>query len=198
MPTTEEAIEFLIAGNARFAAGASIHPNLTEQVRLETYEQGQKPFCAVLSCADSRAPVEMVFDQGIGDIFSVRSAGNVADEVVRGSLEMGVYKFGIPLLIVMGHTDCGAIKLAVDGDRLHGSMPSVIDLIIPVAETVREQNPGLGKDGLILEVTRANARHVVNELVKRSDVFRRKIVGGELKVMSALHDLKSGLVEWLD
>jgi len=194
----EQALDLLNEGNARFAAGASIHPNLTERIRIETFENGQKPLCAILSCADSRAPVELVFDRGIGDIFSVRNAGNVADEVVQGSLELGIYKFGIPLLIVMGHTDCGAIKCAVDGDRLHGSMPKVIDRIIPVVEAVRQQRPGLSKDELVLEVTKANARHVLNELTERSDVFREKIAGGELKVMSALHDLKSGKVEWFN
>ncbi len=193
----EQALELLTEGNARFAAGTSIHPNLTEQVRIGTFENGQKPFCAILSCADSRAPVELVFNQGIGDIFSVRNAGNVADEAVQGSLELGVYKFSIPLLIVMGHTDCGAINCAVDDDRLHGSMPTVIDRIIPVVEAVRERHPELGGDELILEVTKANARHVVNELTERNDVFRRKIAGGELKIMSALHDLRSGRVEWL-
>ena len=197
MLKADDSVKRLEEGNARFAACQSIHPNLGEEWRHETFRSGQSPFAAILSCADSRAPVELVFDQGIGDIFSVRNAGNIFDDITLGSLELGVYKFDIPLLIVMGHTDCGAIKLAVQGNRLHANITKVIDRIIPVIKTVKEKNPGLHGERLMLEVTKANALSVAKELVEQSKVLRYKVRDGELAIKAALHDLKSGKVEWL-
>ena len=198
MPTAKEALQILTEGNTRFVAGQLKHPNLTEQIRIDTYENGQKPFCAILSCADSRAPVELIFDQGIGDIFSVRNAGNTADEGVQGSLELGVYKFGIPLLMVMGHTDCGAIKCAIDDTPLKGEMVTVINRIKPIVTETRHQKPDLSGEELIIEVTVANARYTATILAERSEVLRKMIASGELTIVAALHDLKSGKVEWLE
>ena len=164
MSNAEKAIQLLTEGNMRFATEQPIYPNLTKQIRIETFEHGQKPFCAILSCADSRAPVELVFDQGIGDIFSVRNAGNTFDEGVQGSLELGVYKFGIPLLVVLGHTDCGAIKCAVDDTPLKGEMITVIDRIKPVVQEVRHRRPDLTGDELYTEVTMDNARYTIDTL----------------------------------
>lgn len=197
MSKSDEALKRLIEGNARFAAGESIHPNQGEEWRHETYYSGQTPFVAMLSCADSRAPVEIIFDQGISDIFSVRNAGNIYDDTELGSLELGIYKFNIPLLVVMGHTDCGAMKLAVKGNRMHGYMTTVIDHIIPVVNKVKEEHPELTLDDLVLEVTKANAISVAKELVEQSKILRYKVRDGELVIKAALHDLKSGKVEWL-
>ncbi|MDP8237646.1 MAG: carbonic anhydrase [Candidatus Hatepunaea meridiana] len=197
MPIADKELKRLTEGNERFAEGKSEHPNLGEELRHETFHSGQEPFVAILSCADSRAPVELVFDQGIGDVFSVRNAGNIYDDIELGSLELGVYKFNIPLLIVMGHTDCGAIKLGVQGDRLHGYMTKVIDHIIPVAEAVKRRHPDLSGEALETEVTKSNALRVVEEIIEHSEVFRKKIIDGELKIIAAMHDLKSGKVSWL-
>jgi len=197
MTKINEALKRLEEGNARFAAEQFNHPNLSEELRHKTFHEGQTPFVSILSCADSRAPVELVFDQGIGDIFSVRNAGNIYDDIELGSLEISVYKFNIPLIIVMGHTDCGAIKLGVEGDRLHGYMTKVIDHIIPVAEKVRKDNPDLEGDDFADEVCKANSLRVVDEILEHSDIFRKKVDNGELKIIAAMHCLKSGKVEWL-
>jgi carbonic anhydrase len=197
MTRIDEALKRLEEGNARFASEQFKHPNLSEELRHKTFHEGQSPFVSILSCADSRSPVELVFDQGIGDIFSVRNAGNIYDDIELGSLELSVYKFNIPLIIIMGHTDCGAIKLGVKGDRLQGFMTRVIDHIIPVAEKVREVNPDLDGEALETAVCKANALRVVDEILYHSDIFRKKVDAGELKIIAALHCLKSGKVEWL-
>ena len=198
MPTAREAIQILTEGNARFAAGQHLHPNLTKQIRLETHDQGQKPFAAILSCSDSRSPVELIFDQGIGDIFSVRNAGNTADEGVQGSLELGVHRFNVPLLVVLGHTDCGAIRNAIEDTPLGGAMAGLIERIKPVVEKVKRYKPELTGDELMLEVTQANARHTAEILTNCSDIFQNRIASGELTITTALYDLKRGLVEWLE
>jgi len=198
MPTAREAIQILTEGNARFAAGQHLHPNLTEQIRLETHDRGQNPFVAILSCSDSRSPVELVFDQGIGDIFSVRNAGNTADEGVQGSLELGVYKFNMPLLVVLGHTDCGAIRCAVEDTPLKGEMVTIIDRIKPVVQEVRHRCPDLTGDDLITEVTKDNVLYTIDTLIDRSEILHDRVFSDELTIIAALHDLKSGMVEWLE
>ncbi len=198
MTKIDETLRRLEEGNIRFAGGSSIHPNLTDERRIDTLRNGQTPFAGILSCSDSRSPVELIFDQGIGDIFSVRNAGNICDDFTMGSLELGVYKFNIPLLIVMGHTDCGAIRLAVQGNRLHANISRIIDRIIPVVTKVKENNPGLYGEGLMLEVTKANALSTAKELVENSKILRDKVRYSELRIIAAMHDLESGRVEWLE
>ncbi|NQT35363.1 carbonic anhydrase [bacterium] len=198
MQTADEALNLLTEGNIRFADEKPIYPNLTAERRSDTLEHGQAPFVGILSCSDSRAPVELVFDRGIGDIFSVRNAGNICNYTVLGSFELCVYKFETPLLIVMGHTDCGAIKLAVKRADLPGNIPNVIDRIVPVVESVMEGQPDLSGDQLILEVTKANARQAMEELLSRSEMLREGVEKGNLRIIAAMHDLESGRVEWLE
>ncbi len=127
----DEALHLLLAGNERFAAGKPEHPH-TDLSRVEsTAKNGQAPFAAVLSCADSRVPVETVFDRGVGDLFVVRVAGNVADSGTLASVEYAAEHLHTPLVVVMGHTQCGAVKAAVDNAQLDGSLPALIDLIRP-------------------------------------------------------------------
>lgn len=193
-----DALQKLTEGNQRFADGKSTHPNLDDNRRVITFENGQEPFAAILSCADSRAPIEMVFDQGIGDIFSVRTAGNVIDDVTLGSIELGVHKFNIPVLLIVGHTDCGAIKLAVENSELEGKMPQVIEKILPAVESVQQQFHKLSNDMLIYEVTKENAKNVAQELIERSAVLKERVASGKLKILAGIHDLKTGAVEYFE
>ncbi len=193
----EESLARLDRGNECFVKGDHEHPRLDEEIRQHTFENGQNPFVAVLSCADSRGPIEYLFDQGIGDIFSVRNAGNVCGDNALGTLEIGVYKFDIPLIVVLGHTDCGAIKLAVDEKKLGGVMDAIIDKITPVVHRVRETHPDLGGRDFYTEVTKANAQHVGEELLAKSELLRDKVKQGKLRVIAGLHHLHSGKVDWL-
>jgi carbonic anhydrase len=121
--TADRAMELLREGNARYVNADPAHPNCGGERRSETASEGQHPFVAVLSCSDSRVPVELVFDRGIGDIFVIRVAGNIAiDRGVIGSAEYAAGHLGVPLLVVMGHTGCGAVKAAISGTPLAGDI----------------------------------------------------------------------------
>src|SRR5688572_4328071 len=130
MLSGEDALTALKDGNTRYIAGKPIHPN-QDAARRTTVAKGQNPFATVLTCSDSRVPVELLFDQGLGDTFVVRVAGNVSDTDEVGSIEYGVGHLNTPLLVVMGHTSCGAVKAVLEGLQVHGSIPALVDNITP-------------------------------------------------------------------
>jgi len=127
--SADEAIKVLKEGNSRCMSGAPKHPNQDQECRLLTATMGQRPYATVLSCSDSRVPVEILFDTGIGDLFVIRIAGNVADVDEVGTIEYGVDHLGTPVLVVLGHTRCGAVTAVAQGAKLHGSIPQLVDNI---------------------------------------------------------------------
>ena len=145
--TAEEAIRSLTKGNARFAEGKSTHPNADSARRTETAQSGQRPLATVLACANSRSPVEIVFDRGIGDLFVVRVAGNVCGVDEQGSIEYGVEKLGTPLVLVLGHSDCGAVSAAVSGAELHGSIKRLVGKIVPAVVDAQSGAAGAARQG---------------------------------------------------
>ena len=195
--TAEEAIRSLTEGNARFAEGKSTHPNADSARRTETAQSGQRPLATVLACADSRSPVEIVFDRGIGDLFVVRVAGNVCGVDEQGSIEYGVEKLGTPLVLVLGHSDCGAVSAAVSGAELHGSIKRLVGKIVPAVVDAQSAQPGLHGKELLRAATVANVWHSIAELLQGSPMTRRYVQSGKLKVLGAIYNLESGKVEWL-
>lgn len=195
-PTAEEALKRLVAGNSRFVAGKPEHPNQNADRRIAV-STGQNPFVTVLSCADSRVPVEMLFDQGIGDTFVVRVAGNVADTDEIGTIEYGVGHLNTPLLVVLGHTSCGAVKAVVEGAKVHGSIPELVDNIVPAAEKAKAANPEAKGAALVGAAVNANVWVSIDDLFKRSPEVRELVSGGKLKVVGAVYHLDTGEVEWL-
>ena len=193
----DQAIRMLEDGNAAFVAGAPKHPNADRERRELTATKGQHPFVAMLSCSDSRVPVELLFDAGVGDIFSVRVAGNVADTDEIGSLEYGVDHLGAPLLVVLGHTHCGAVTAVVEGARLHGNLPPLVAHIAPAVDKVKARQPGLAEDALVDAATRANVWNSIEDALKKSAILRQRVGSGRLKIVGALYDINSGRVEWL-
>ena len=184
----DEALHLLLAGNERFAAGKPEHPH-TDLSRVEsTAKNGQAPFAAVLSCADSRVPVETVFDRGVGDLFVVRVAGNVADSGTLASVEYAAEHLHTPLVVVMGHTQCGAVKAAVDNAQLDGSLPALIDLIRPAVSEVRKRNPGAGEQELFIDSIKQNVRQQIGDSVEKSPILRRMVREGKVKIVGALQD----------
>jgi carbonic anhydrase len=129
--SADEAIRLLTAGNDRFVAGKPQRPNSDLDRARSTAKNGQAPFAAVLACADSRVPVETVFDRGIGDLFVVRVAGNVADPGTLGSIEYAAEHLGTPVVVVLGHTQCGAVTAAMDNTELYGNLPSWVGVVRP-------------------------------------------------------------------
>jgi carbonic anhydrase len=185
----------LQAGNQRHREGRWSHPGLNLK-RRQALAQGQKPFAAVLSCADSRVPPELVFDQGLGDLFVVRVAGNVAGPFDRASLEYGVEHLGIGLLVVLGHERCGAVKasLELEGKAGDGLSPDLKALVGEIAPAVKgKQGPGA-----LDEAVHDNALLSARRLLERSAVLREAVEKGHLRVVSARYDLDSGAVETVD
>lgn len=183
----------LLDGNARFIAGKSEHPHQDPARRGETAE-GQKPFAIVVGCADSRTSPEILFDQGIGDLFVVRLAGNLIDDAALGSIEFAVGKLGARLIVVLGHEKCGAVKAAVDavhgGPAAPGKIGTLVEAIKPAAASVQ------GKPGDELDnAVRANVHVVAEKLGQASPVLEPFLKSGELKIVGARYDLDDGKVE---
>jgi len=194
-PTPDAALARLVEGNKRFVAGASKHDHADEARRCETHTSGQHPVAAVLSCADSRVPVEIVFDQGIGDLFVIRVAGNVADTNEIGTIEYGVGHLNIPLVVVVGHTKCGAVTAVVDGAKVGGSLPGLLDNIAPAAEKAKSDNPHAQKLTIVNAAIRANVFQSIADLLKRSEEVRGAVKAGKVKIVGGVYDLHAGTFE---
>ncbi|MCA9649498.1 MAG: hypothetical protein KC501_06290 [Myxococcales bacterium] len=205
--THQQVLEFLRLGNERFSQGRRLHRDLARQLGST---QSQHPLAVVLSCIDSRAPAEMVFDLGLGDIFSVRVAGNVLSPQILGSIEYGCAVAGAKLLVVMGHTRCGAVTAAVD---LAGNLDVASDKtgcqhiadVLEQIEHVVELPPGEGmsawsderKAAFVDDVARANVRSVVERIASASTTMDRLLRAGQIAVVGVLYDVDTGRMEWM-
>ncbi len=182
-------------GNARFAAGQPVHPNLTLERRAEV-AKGQAPFATILTCSDSRLPAEAIFDQGLGDLFVVRVAGNVAQTAEIGSIEYGTGHLGTQLLVVLGHSNCGAVKAVAEGAEVHGNIPALIANIVPAVARVKAGHPGLTGAPLIAQAVEANVWQSIDNLFEHSATIRDLVKAGKLQVIGAVYDLATGSVQW--
>ncbi len=196
--TPDEALDKLAEGNGRFVSMSEIDPNVSE-TRLMAVSKGQQPFVGVLGCVDSRVPPELVFDRGLGNVFDTRIPGAIADDAAIGSLEFGVKEFGVPLLVVLGHSRCGAVTAAVtaaasDKAVLPGKISSVVDPIIPAVKAVAEQ--GFSGSDLVNAVAREVVRSGVAALGE-SPVLKERISDGRLRISGAFYDLDTGKVDFL-
>lgn len=183
----DEALQRLLDGNQRFTGHHLEHPDQSEERVLEL-TQSQHPFATVLSCADSRVTAEIIFDQGLGDIFDVRVAGNIATPETLGSIEYAVELLETPLLMVLGHERCGAVTAAVRNEPLPGDIGTFVRAILPAVEQVKGQ-PGDAVDNAVT----ANVRYQV-EQVLRSSLVRDRQQSGQLQVVGARYDLDTGTV----
>lgn len=185
--TPDQALQRLMTGNRRFIEAKRESPNQTI-ARLVEVARGQKPFAAILGCADSRFPTEIIFDQGLGDLFVCRVAGNVATPEEIGSLEFGTLVLGAKVLIVIGHKRCGAVDATIKGAQVPGQIGSLLDAIKPAVASSNDQT------GDRLEnATKANVLFQVGRL-KQSPVISQLITEGKLKVVGAYYDLDTGAV----
>jgi carbonic anhydrase len=194
--TAETALARLKAGNARFVSGKSQHPNQDAARRLEI-AKGQTPFVTVLSCSDSRVPVELLFDQGIGDTFVVRVAGNVADTDEIGSIEYGAGHLNTPLLVVLGHTSCGAVKAVFEKAQVHGCIPELVDNIAPAISRTKAGNPDAPAAELLAKAVTANVWVSIEDIFRRSPEVGELVKASKLRVMGAVYNIQSGHVTWL-
>lgn len=193
----DEALRVLKTGNERFASGKSEHPHEGQDLRA-ALEQAQHPFAVVLGCSDSRVPPELVFDQGFGDLFIVRVAGNVAETDVVASIEYAVDHLQTQLVVVMGHTNCGAVSAAVDHlNSADGEAAEVVSLLYDIEPAVADVPKGLSREETIAKVVRKNVELSVRRLTRVPDI-RRNIKAGTIKIVGAVYDMHSGKVEFLE
>jgi carbonic anhydrase len=189
-----EVLRTLLEGNRRFVRGEPRHPNQNYLRRSGTARNGQKPMVSFLSCSDSRVPLEIIFDAGIGDLFVIRIAGNIADKTEIGSLEYGTGHLGTPLLVVLGHTKCGAVTAAVKKAPVSGSVGSLVEKIAPAVSAAKAESPHATEDELVTKAIRANVFQSIEDILRSSAEIRSLLRENKLKIIGALYDLETGKV----
>jgi carbonic anhydrase len=187
-----EALQLLLDGNKRFVAGNLDHPNQTPDRRTEV-AKGQHPFASVLACSDSRTPPEIIFDRGLGDIFTVRVAGNVADKVVIESLDYSVKHLGVRLVMVLGHRRCGAVIAAVDGHE--GTADQDVGPMLSELRPAVAASKGMAGDP-VENAVRENVALVIKNLAS-SEELSAMVKSGDLKIVGGIYDLDTGTIEML-
>jgi carbonic anhydrase len=203
MLSADEALERLRAGNGRFVSDVRSHDPLTSESRRRELAAGQEPFAIVLGCSDSRVPAEIVFDQGLGDLFVIRVAGNIVAPSQVGSVEFAAERYGTRLVVVLGHSTCGAILATLEELRRpvesrSKNLRAIVDRIRPSVEPLLATELGRQPDALVREAVRANIRVSVNHLRHGSEVLEQLIQNGGLRIVGAEYSLETGVVELFD
>lgn len=188
--TPEQSLQALKAGHDRFMAGESRHPHSSAR-RLKQLVEGQRPMAAILSCSDSRVPVELLFDAGFGDLYVVRTAGNTSYSDTIGSLDYGVLSLGIHLIVVMGHERCGAVTAACTPEET--LTPALSDLV----GTIRSNLKRVGIANDVGAACRANSMESARSLVHGSALMQERVKQGTLRIEAACYTLEEGAIEWL-
>jgi carbonic anhydrase len=181
----------LKAGNNRFAADM-LETNPLGVARRQELARGQKPFAVVLTCADSRLTPEFIFNQGLGDLFVLRVAGNIVDPFELGSIEYAVEHLHVPLIVLLGHEKCGAVAAALGEDKPPGNLGKL------VAEIDVGRDLPAGKDAALAAAIKNNVRHHVHLLTERSSVIKEHVANKQVRIVSGIYQLATGKVEWLD
>jgi len=191
--TPSAALEILQHGNDRFVKNLKANRNLLQQAN-ETVA-GQFPFAIILSCIDSRTSVELIFDQGLGDVFSVRIAGNIANDDILASMEFACKLAGSKLIVVLGHSHCGAIKGACDDVKLE-HLTGLLEKIKPSVESVRNEAGELEGNELVQRVAESNVLATVAQIMEKSHVLKEMVDNGEIDIAGGMYDIESGHVEF--
>jgi len=193
--SAENAFQLLVEGNQRFVSNLALPDDVSNLKRKSLKENGQKPFAVILTCSDSRVPPELLFDQGLGDLFVIRVAGNVIDSVGMGSIQYAVEHLGIQLVIVLGHEKCGAVHATIEGGEFPGSVSSIARRIEPSIANVKSI---YGETNFLEElVIKANIDENVNVLT-HDELLKHSMASGTVKAIGALYHLESGTVEFFD
>lgn len=195
--TPQKALDYLKEGNQRFMSNLKAHRDLLEQANATV--DGQWPFATILSCIDSRTSAELIFDQGLGDIFSVRIAGNVVNTDILGSMEFACKVAGSKLIVVLGHTKCGAVKGACD----HVEMGNLTELLSKIQPSVYQESETTiersSKNATFVEnVSQINVKRNVNSILERSPILKQMIDNGEIGIVGGMHNLETGEVTFYE
>ncbi|MER3499343.1 MAG: carbonic anhydrase [Chitinophagaceae bacterium] len=191
------ALEILKEGNSRFVNNLKLNRNLLQQVN-ETRD-GQWPFAVILSCIDSRTSAELIFDQGLGDIFSIRIAGNIVNEDILGSMEFACKVAGSKFILVLGHSKCGAVKGACDAVEM-GNLTTLISKLRPAVkeEKITKDNRTSANADFVENVARLNVQLMVQEIMKRSEILSEMILNGEAGIIGAMYHVETGVVDFYE
>lgn len=186
--TSKESLDSLTQGNARYMTGKSTIPRIDPERREITATKGQFPIATILGCSDARVPPEIIFDQKFGKLFIIRVAGNITGESEIASAEYGVHYLKTPLLVVLGHSSCGAVQAAVDNAELKGKLPKLISMIQPAVDEAKKNKS---------DYVEENVRYQMKQLLAGSDVIKEAVKAKTVKVVGAVRDIKTGKVTWL-
>lgn len=203
MINARDALQRLIDGNRRFAVDGSSVATLANPSRRDELVERQEPIAAILGCSDSRVPAEIVFDQGLGDLFVIRVAGNIIAPSLVGSVEFAAMRLGVRLVVVLGHSRCGAVEATLDAleqpaAQSSPNLSSIVDRIRPTVQSLREASPALPREDLVAHAIRANTRASVNHLRHGSQLLEELIENEGLVVVGAEYSLETGLVDFFD
>lgn len=195
--TPAMALNLLREGNKRFVNNLKINRNLLQQAN-ETSD-GQHPFAVILSCIDSRTSVELIFDQGLGDVFSIRIAGNIINEDILGSMEFGCKVAGAKIIVVLGHTKCGAVRGACDHVEM-GNLTALLSKIQPAVydEKTETENRNSGNGEFVEKVANINVKRTVQAVMERSPILKEMIENGVCGIIGGNHDISTGVVSFYD
>ncbi|MHC4071171.1 MAG: carbonic anhydrase [Planctomycetota bacterium] len=199
MISAQQALQQLRDGNRRFVSDDSSHNKLTHRTSRDELVAGQAPFAIVLGCSDSRVPTEIIFDQGLGDLFVIRVAGNIVEPSQLGSVEFAAERFGTRLVVVLGHSQCSAVSTAIEelerpADNRSPNLAAIVDFIRPSVQGLLQSENRQSPDGLLKQAIRENIRTSVSHLRSRSNILRRLIRKNGLMVVGAEYSIATGIV----
>lgn len=203
MISASEALERLKEGNQRFVAGVRSVDTIIKQSHRASFVEGQAPFAIILGCSDSRVPAEMVFDQGLGDLFVIRVAGNIVAPSQVGSVEFAVERFGTPLVVVLGHSMCGAVRATIDDiesqqEHASSNVLSIVNRIRPTVEPLFNTDLRNDPDKLLESAIRANIMSATSQLQHGSPMLEQLLQKNELVIVGAEYSLETGVVEFFN
>ena len=203
MITASEALNRLKEGNQRFVSGVRSVDNIVKQIQRSDLIAAHSPFAVILGCSDARVPAELIFDQGLGDLFVIRVAGNIVAPSQVGSVEFAVERFGIPLVVVLGHSMCGAVRATLDALRspsndASSNLLSIVNRIKPTVEPLFHTELSEDSDKLLESAIKANIFAATNHLQHGSPMLERLLQTGELTIIGAEYSLNSGEVEFFE
>lgn len=199
MISAQQALQQLREGNRRFVSDDSSHSKLTHRTSRDEMVAGQAPFAIVLGCSDSRVPTEIIFDQGLGDLFVIRVAGNIVEPSQLGSVEFAAERFGTQLVVVMGHSQCSAVLTAIEelerpADSRSPNLAAIVDFVRPSVQGLLQSENQQSPDDLLRQAIRENIRNSVSHLRLRSNILRRLIRKNGLTIVGAEYSIATGVV----
>lgn len=203
MISAREALECLREGNQRFVSGSRSHNTFESQTRLHELLAGQEPLAIILGCSDSRVPIEIIFDQGLGDLFVIRIAGNIVASSQVGSIEFAAEKFGTRLVVVLGHTRCGAVRATLEelqrpSEKRSRKLRAIVDRIRPAVEGLLVTELQHDPDALEQRAIRANVRNSTDHLRHGSQILQQLVQSDRLLIVGAEYSLETGIVDFFD